>query len=72
MPEFQATQLKVKPIPHDVKGKLRVNVGADIVMLNHKTYLCIVDYHSMFPVMKETDGISADSLIEMCKILFVE
>ena len=36
-------------------------VGADMFMLHNKNYLCIVDFHSKFPVNKETEDLSADS-----------
>ena len=38
--------------------------------LCNKNYLCIVDYHSKFPVIKKTEDLSADSLILACKIIF--
>ena len=38
--------------------------------LNNKYYLCIVDYHSKFPVFKKTEDPSTDSLILICKIIF--
>ena len=41
-------------------------------MINSKTYFCIVDYHSKFPVVKQTGGVSAVSLIKRCKIIFSE
>ena len=71
--EFQATQLKDKPLPHDLSGKLWKTVGADMFItfkLNHKTYFLIVDYHSKFSVMKLKDGHGTDSLIKMCRIIF--
>ena len=70
--EFQATQLKDKPILHDIPDKLWKTVDADICMLNNKTYFCIVDYHSKFPVMKLMDGLSVDSVIKTCIIIFAE
>ena len=39
--------------------------------LDNKNYLCIVDYHSKFPVIKMED-LSAESLILACKIIFSE
>ena len=39
-------------------------------MLSNKTYLCIVDYHSKFLVVKQMDRLSADSLIITCEITF--
>ena len=47
-------------------------LGTDIFTLNNKQYLCIVDYHSKFPIIKKTKDLSADSLIFMCKIIFAE
>ena len=40
--------------------------------LNNKNYLCIVDCHSKFLVVKRTEDLSADSLILACKIIFSE
>ena len=40
--------------------------------LNNKNYLCIVDYHSMLPVVKKMEELSADSLILAFKDVFVE
>ena len=57
-------QLEYKTILHDTPDKPWATVDADIFMLNNKTYLCVVDYHSKFPVMKGTDGLCADSLIK--------
>ena len=38
--------------------------------LNNKNYICILDYHSKFPVIKKKEDLSADSLILACKIIF--
>ena len=40
--------------------------------LHNKNYLCIVDYHSKFPVFKQMEDLSADSLIVTCQIIFAE
>ena len=40
--------------------------------LHNRNYLCIVDYHSKFPVIKKAEDLSADSLILTCKIIFSE
>ena len=47
-------------------------MGADIFQLNNKNYLCIVDYHIKFPVVKKIEGLSADSLISALKVVFAE
>ena len=47
-------------------------VAADMFTLHYINYLCIVDYHSKFPVIKITGDLSADSLILKCKIIFAE
>ena len=41
-------------------------VGADMFTLHNKNYLCIVDYHSKFPLINKTEDLSADSLILAC------
>ena len=40
--------------------------------LNNKNYLCIVDNHSKFSVVKKREDPSADSLIITCTIIFSE
>ena len=40
--------------------------------LNNKNYLCIVDYHSKFLIIKKTKDLSADNLILTCKAIFAE
>ena len=37
-----------------------------------KKYLCIVDYHSKFPVIKRMEGLSAENLIARVKGIFAE
>ena len=46
-------------------------VGTDTFILHNKNYLCIVDYHSKIPIIKNTEDLSADSLILACKITFL-
>ena len=38
----------------------------------NKYYLCIVDYHSMFPIIKKRESLLADSLMLACKEIFSE
>ena len=40
--------------------------------LNNKSYLCIVDYHSKFPIVKKAEDMSADSSILASKTIFSE
>ena len=47
-------------------------IGADMFTLNNKHYLCIMDYNSKFPIIKKTEDLSAENLILMCKVIFVE
>ena len=47
-------------------------LGVDIFHLNNKNYLCIIDYHSKFPVIKRMEGLSTESLIATIKVIFAE
>ena len=47
-------------------------LGADVFHFNNKNYLCIVDYHSKFPVIKRMEGLSTASLITKPKVTFAE
>ena len=37
-----------------------------------KNYLCILDYHSKFPIVKRAEDKSAESLTIACKVFFLE
>ena len=69
---FQQTQPKDKMIHHDILVRPWDIVGAGLFTLNNKHYLCIVDYHSKFPIIKKAEDLSADSLILKCKVIFAE
>ena len=47
-------------------------IGVDMFTFNNKHYLCIVEYHSKFLIIKQAEDLSADSLILTCKIIFEE
>ena len=68
--EFQQTQPKEKTIQHDILLRPWEVLGVDIFQLSNKNYLCIVDYHSKFPVIKGLEGLSAGNLIATVKIIF--
>ena len=66
------SQLKDKIIHHVILVRPCEVIGADMFTLNNKQYLCIVDYHGKFPIIKKTEDLSADSIILVCKIIFAE
>ena len=69
---FQQTQHKDKIIHHDIPVRLWDIIGADMFTINNKWYLCTVDYHSKFLIIKKTEDLSVDSLILACKIIFAQ
>ena len=70
--EFQQTHPKEKIIHHNIPLRPWEVLGADIFQFNNKNYLCIIDYHSKFPVVKRMEGISTENLIATAKVIFVE
>ena len=70
--EYQQTQPKEKIIHCNMPLRPWEVLGADIFHFNNKSYLCIVDYHSKFPVIKKLEGLSAKSLITTTKVIFAE
>ena len=70
--EFQQTQPKEKIIHHEIPLRPWDVLGADIFQLNNKNYLCIVGYHSKFPVIKKMEGLSAENRITTIKVIFAE
>ena len=69
--EFQLTQPKEKTIHHGIPLRLWEVIGVDVFQHDYKNYLCIVDYHSKFPVIKRMEELSAESYCSS-KIIFVE
>ena len=65
-------QPKEKIIHHDIPLRPWEVLGAELFHLNNKNYLCIIDYHIKFPVIKRMEGLSAESLITTIKVTFVE
>ena len=51
--DFQLTQLKGKMLSCTIPGR---PLESDILSINNKYNLCIVDYHTMFPVIKQVKG----------------
>ena len=70
--EFPQMQPKEKTIHHDIPMRPWDVVGAHMFQLNNKNYICIVEYHSKFPLTKRMEGLSSESLIAAVKIIFVE
>ena len=70
--EFQQTQPEEKAVYYDILLTPWEVLGVDIFQFNSKKYLCLVDYHSKFLVIKRMEGLSAESLIATVKIIFAE
>ena len=64
---YQQTQPSEKIIQYEMAHRTWEVVGNNIF-----TLLCMVDYYRMFPFIKKTDGLSADSLIIGVKIVVAE
>ena len=69
--EFQQIQPKEKTIHHDIPLRPWDVIGADIFQLHNKNYLCVVNYHSKFPLIKRMEELSAESLITTAKIILL-
>ena len=57
---------------HKIPRKPWEMIGVGMFTLHNKNYLCIVDYHSKFPVIKKTEDLLVDSLLLDCKMIFAE
>ena len=69
---FPTTQLNDKIISHKIPVRPWESVRADFLINNSKHYLCPVDYHSKFLMIKWVEGINTDNPIQTCKIIFSE
>ena len=47
-------------------------LGAAVFQFNNKNYLCIIDYHSKFPIVKRMEGLLTENLIATAKVIFAE
>ena len=70
--EFQQMQPMEKIIHHKLHLRSWEVLGADVFHFNNKNYLCIVNYHSKFPVVKRMEGLSTENLIATAKVIFAE
>ena len=70
--DFQQAHPKERTIHHGIPMRPCDVIGANMFQHNNKNYICIVDYHSKFPVVKGMGGLSVDSLIARVKVIFVE
>ena len=59
-------------LSHAIPGTSQECVGAEIFIMSNKNYLCIVENHSKFPIIKQVKGYSVDNLIRACKIICAE
>ena len=50
--KYQWTQPQEKALHYEIPHSPWVVVNADVIMINGKTLLPIVDYHSKFPIVK--------------------
>ena len=55
--DFQKTQLKEILITHEIPGQPWEVNGADMFTLYNRNYLCNVDYHNKFPVIKKSEDL---------------
>ena len=69
---YQTTWSKDKVMSHEIPGRLWEFVRADIFTVNNKHFLCIVDYHIKFPIVKQVEGFTADNLMKTYKLIFSE
>ena len=59
--EFQQMEPKEKIVHHDIPLRPWEVLGTEFFHFNNKNYLCIVDYHSKFPVVKRLEGLSTET-----------
>ena len=69
---FWKMQPTNKVIPHEIAGKAWEIGGTDIYSLSNSVILCIVDYHSKFPIIGRAEGLAGEQLIRYCKIVFAD
>ena len=54
---FQQIQPKDKMLHHDIPVRPWDIIVMDMFTLNNKYYLCVVDYHSKFPIIKKAEDL---------------
>ena len=61
--DSQVTQPNVMKIYHEIPVIPPEAVGADVYTVNDKNYLCVVDYHTKFPMIKQIVGFSVENRV---------
>ena len=69
---YQNKQPHVKATPYIVLVRPWEVVGTDALIINNKCLLCIVDYYSIFAVIKKMESLSAKELIWAGRVVFAE
>ena len=70
--QLQQTQPMNKVIPHYIQGKPLEIIGTDLLTINNNHFLCAVDFHSKYTIVKQDEGLSSEHLIRGCKLIFAE
>ena len=68
---FSTKQTK-KNVAHVITGRPWETIEPDMFTFNDTNCVWVVDYHSMFPIVKITEDLSAENLSRSCQIVFVE
>ena len=67
-----SSQRRESMILHEIPERPWMKIGADIFQLGRHDYLCLVDYYSKFPVIRQLKGKTADAVIINLKSVFAE
>ena len=70
--DHQHTQPHKCELHYEVPYKPWKVVGTDIFMVYNKALLCMADYCSEFPTVKNVAGLSADDLVHTTKLISAE
>ena len=68
--EWRRNNQKEPLIPHEVPGRPRQKLGADIFEFRGKNYLCVVDYYSKFPEISLISSKTFSSVVVDLKSIF--
>lgn len=70
--EMRNTKKPEYLIPHEIPSYAWKTVGADVFYYQRHPHLCVIDYYSKFPIVRELVGETSADLINTFKDIFAE
>ena len=68
--EYQHSQPHERPLHYKIPWRPCEVFSTDILMVNNKTFLCIIHYYRKFLSIRKVANLSEDYLVTVAKLIF--